>query len=277
MRDWFAAFRQSPGGSNFEQPAPETLKKGVAGCDWCGTIEIIEEIAPHPRDAVGVAGCGTRSDHGDLPHLSHPVSASGVAEKALKNQGRHTCHTCHTPKGDQPHAKGTNNTAIVPSVDEFEERAAIIAEGCGIAQSAATEAAAYEFGFVGADQYCSATVSAWQSAIARLPTPLSTDGQKLLDTARWFLGSPFCEEAIRCGWSELELFGCHERKPLARLDAMGLIPTLAWSKLDAKLRAIDHEAAVLETRSGSQLTHWRFRTENSEAVRFWDHHLLVGE
>ena len=277
MRDWFAAFRKSPDEADLEQPERNSPEKGVAGCDTCGTVEITEEIGSHPDSASGVAECGTRGVHSDLPHASHPIPLSGVAAKVVKNQGGHTCHTRHTPNGNEPLTKPVKEARAVPSVEEFEERAAIIADTCGIAQAEVAGQAAGNFGFGSSEDYCLNTLSFWQKKIELLPAPICADGRKLIECSRSFLDSSYSLQAIKHGWTELELFGCHERAPLKRHDAMGLLPVLAWSRLGTKLIAIDHEKAVLETKSGSQLTHWRIRSAWTEAVVIWDHPLLVGD
>ncbi len=277
MRDWFAAFRKAPDGSNLEPPEQVVSNKGVAGCDTCDTIEIVEEIAPHPDKASGVTECGTKDDRRVMPHVPHPIPRSGVTAKVQENQGCHTCHTCHTVKCNEPFAGDAKKFRIARPAEDFHGQASGIAGEKGIGQFAATGIAPFEFGYVSTDRDFLSGVSNWQSALATLPSPVSLEGQKLLNATRWFLGSPFCEDAIHCGWKELELFGCHERAPLTRQDAMGLIPTLAWSKLDAKLRAIDHQSAIVETRSGAQLTHHRLRTGEHESVVFWDHPFLVAD
>jgi len=254
-----------------------TVTIGSHQCDTCGTVEIIEEIESHPGNEPRVAECGTSDADKDLPHVSHPIPLSGVAAKVLKYQGGHTCHTRHTPNGNEPLTKPVKEARAVPSVEEFEERAAIIADTCGIAQAEVAGQAAGNFGFGSSEDYCLNTLSFWQKKIELLPAPICADGRKLIECSRSFLDSSYSLQAIKHGWTELELFGCHERAPLKRHDAMGLLPVLAWSRLGTKLIAIDHEKAVLETKSGSQLTHWRCRSAWTEAVVIWDHPLLVGD
>lgn len=74
-----------------------------------------------------------------------------------------------------------------------------------------------------------------------------------------FLSSPHVIKAVGLGWDELELLGLldsqHTTAPLRRFDAMGLVPSLALSRLGARLMEMEAEQAILKTRSGSRLVY----------------------
>jgi hypothetical protein len=116
--------------------------------------------------------------------------------------------------------------------DDPEERAAIIAEGAGVPR-------------------------AWAESYAALCTMPPPSGfsrerwQRVIDVIGAFLDR-WAGEAIRCGWSDLDVFGAHERAPAARFDCMGLVLLLDR----CEVIAIDRDGADLVTAAG---VHQRFR------------------
>ena len=70
-----------------------------------------------------------------------------------------------------------------------------------------------------------------------------------------FLAGPFAERASALGWTALDLFGCDDSRPLARLDRAGLI----WLLNGRKLVALTAEMAVVQTRTGTRQTYRRPR------------------
>jgi hypothetical protein len=60
-------------------------------------------------------------------------------------------------------------------------------------------------------------------------------------------------EAIRCGWSDLDVFGCHDTAPTARRDAMGLVLLLDG----CEIVAIDPDGADLVTAGGGRQRFYR--------------------
>ena len=79
------------------------------------------------------------------------------------------------------------------------------------------------------------TIENWRSQIGSLPVPDNHNGLHIGTIALHFLSSPHVIKAVGLGWSELELFGLfdsqHPTAPLRRHDAMGLVPSLALSRL----------------------------------------------
>ena len=171
------------------------------------------------------------------------------------------------------------------------ERAAILAEGAGLSQDDATEAAARELTGGTQAAFVAATVARWRTEIERLPPAITADGEKLLTAARAFLASPWAAQAVAAGWGELELFGVHVRNA-RRLDAMGLVPFLAWSTHRCEVGAFGASGATLRTlasvlstivpivrprdRLGATQTFRRFPGGLHEAVPFWEHAALIG-
>jgi len=79
------------------------------------------------------------------------------------------------------------------------------------------------------------TIENWRSQIGGLPVPDHPTGLHIGTIALHFLSSPYIVKAVNLGWDELELFGLfdsqHPTAPLRRHDAMGLVPSLALSRL----------------------------------------------
>ena len=71
-------------------------------------------------------------------------------------------------------------------------------------------------------------------------------------------------EAIRCGWSDLDVFGCHQNVPTARFDCMGLVLLLDR----CEIVAIDLDGADLVTASGAR-QRFRRRPLPTETVPLW--------
>jgi hypothetical protein len=114
-----------------------------------------------------------------------------------------------------------------------DERAALVAEGAGVPR-------------------------AWAEGYAALCTMPPPSGfwpdrwQRIVDATGAFLDR-WAGEAIRCGWSALDVFGCDERAPTARFDCMGLVLLLDR----CKVVAVDRDGADLVTASGARQRFYR--------------------
>jgi hypothetical protein len=70
---------------------------------------------------------------------------------------------------------------------------------------------------------------AWQRGVRRLDIDRPPKGvpcdrwRTFVAAAARFLACPFAERASALGWTALDLFGCDDSRPLARLDKAGLI------------------------------------------------------
>jgi hypothetical protein len=76
--------------------------------------------------------------------------------------------------------------------------------------------------------------------------------QQIVDATGAFLDR-WAGAAIRCGWSALDVFGCHDTAPAARFDCMGLMLLLDR----CKVVAIDRDGADLVTASGARQRFYR--------------------
>jgi hypothetical protein len=119
------------------------------------------------------------------------------------------------------------------SLDDVEERAAIIEEAADAPRR-------------------------WAQGYAALCTMAPPSGfsperwHRVVDAAGMFLDR-WGAEAIRCGWRDLDVFGCDEGAPAARFDCMGLALLLDR----CKVVAIDQDGADLVTASGARQRFYR--------------------
>ena len=60
-------------------------------------------------------------------------------------------------------------------------------------------------------------------------------------------------EAVRLGWTDLDLFGVDDDRPYTRIDGLGLVPALEG----CKIVALSAEGAILETPAGVRQSYRR--------------------
>jgi hypothetical protein len=110
----------------------------------------------------------------------------------------------------------------------------------------------------------------WVAAFSALPLPRAPGDvplrrwRQFVGNARRLLEDGTLDEAVRLGWTTLDLFGCDESKPFARVDQMGLI----WFIQGDHLVSMSSSAAIIETVSGARLT-YRRKTEGAGQVAVW--------
>jgi hypothetical protein len=87
---------------------------------------------------------------------------------------------------------------------------------------------------------------------------------RIIDATGVFLDR-WAAEAIRCGWTDLDLFGCNPDRPDSRFDCMGL--TLMLDRCE--IVGIDEHGADLITLTGA---HQRYRRRRlpPDTVALWD-------
>jgi hypothetical protein len=88
--------------------------------------------------------------------------------------------------------------------------------------------------------------------------------QLILD-ARRLVESGRIEAAAAHGWTALDLFGCDEGSPFARIDQMGLI----WFIRGGRVVSVSSSAAIIETASGARQT-YRRKSEGIGQVAVWE-------
>ncbi len=121
------------------------------------------------------------------------------------------------------------------------------------------------------------TVARWLASIEALPAPCSPQGERLLRIAHAFLASPLAPMAALADWTDAEIFGVCPDWPSRRIDRLGLVPLVSWSRLPgSKVIEVNALGAVILTRLGSLQTFKR-ETVAPEAVPFWQCPALIGE
>jgi hypothetical protein len=87
--------------------------------------------------------------------------------------------------------------------------------------------------------------------------------QRIVDAAGVFLDR-WAADAIRCGWSDLDVFGADADRPDARFDAMGLV--LLLDRMEVV--GIDPDGADLVTETGTR-QRYRRRPLPANTVSLW--------
>jgi hypothetical protein len=105
------------------------------------------------------------------------------------------------------------------------------------------------------------------AALSTMPAPTgftSPRWQRIIDAAGVFLDR-WANEAVRCGWSDVDLFGVNPDRPDARFDAMGLVLLLDR----CKVVGIDEGGADLVTTTGDP-QRYRRRPLPADTVSLWE-------
>ena len=134
----------------------------------------------------------------------------------------------------------------VVDTDELDERAALIEFGANVPRRWAEGYAAL----------CSMTPPAGFS---------SERWARIVDAAGVFLDR-WAADAIRCGWSDLDVFGCDRDRPDARFDAMGL--ALLLDRM--AVVGIDPDGADLIATAGGAKLRFRRRPLPQNTISLWD-------
>jgi len=111
---------------------------------------------------------------------------------------------------------------------------------------------------------------AWAEGFAALSSIPAPDGfsperwQRIVDATGAFLDR-WAADAIRSGWTDLDVFGCDPTRPDARIDAMGLVLLLDR----CEVVAIDEAGAELVTATGAR-QRFRRRPLPPGTVSLWE-------
>jgi hypothetical protein len=165
---------------------------------------------------------------------------------------------------------------MLPDLTELDERAAIIAEGCGIGHDDAAAQALAEFGFVSLDELAASWFAGWSREIRRLSDPADRHWATLKTASLMFLTTPHARAALQTGWSEIELWGVPPMDD-ARwcFGSKGLLPAVAWAPWPrTRLSAVDADGADIVTGSGGRLRHRRTCQDVTGAMPWWRHPAL---
>jgi hypothetical protein len=105
------------------------------------------------------------------------------------------------------------------------------------------------------------------AAMSVMPAPAGFSPERwcrIIDAAGVFIDR-WAGDAVRCGWSDLDLFGAHPDRPVARFDAMGLVMLLDRRTIVG----IDADGADLVTQTGAR-QRYRRRPLPADTVSLWD-------
>ena len=157
-----------------------------------------------------------------------------------------------------------------PTVDTFEERAAMLSGDGEIYRNEAVTLAAREYGFASHDEFCHTKIAEWAGKLTVIPSDLPSEILKLYMRTRLFLRERHAFTAVKLGWDEISLFGIFPGKGMERrLDAQGLVPGIALACRDYTIMSIGNDAAMVRAVSGGALRHPRFQSGAQYAVVWW--------
>ena len=142
-------------------------------------------------------------------------------------------------------ARVTPDQPVVIHADDLDERAAPIEEGAGVQRS-------------------------WAEGYAALCAMSPPSGfwperwRRVVDATGVFLDR-WADTAIACGWTDLDVFGCHPDRPAARFDCMGLVLLLDLREVVG----VDDCGADLVTNTGAK-QRFRRRPLPRGTVTLWE-------
>ena len=153
----------------------------------------------------------------------------------------------------------------------YHERFAIVTEAGDVTE---TEAHATAQDEVSSDieTLASQQIAFWQQKLQLLPEPKDQWLAKLVPGCRAQLHADWVIDAAVFGWTDVELFGLHPTAPNVRVEAMGLVVSIACSPFSrpVEVSSLTSADAVLQTGTGARLRYSRFKA--TERVPIWKHH-----
>ena len=155
-------------------------------------------------------------------------------------------------------------------ISDYAECIAICLKTGDVAEDDAHRIASEQCGAT-QDELAARQVSYWCQRIESLPEPADHRLSKIRYIALEFLALPWMLQAATLRWTAPELFGLHRVAANVRIEAMGLVPSLALSKLRPpfQVSSITATVATVVTGSGATLTHRRLRPNLGSPV--WEH------
>lgn len=169
--------------------------------------------------------------------------------------------------------------AVPPCPATVIERAALIEDGDGCGRAEADTRALAEFGLASWRRLADAHAAVIRAELERLPAPTCRDGHRLLNVTSEFLGTEHWPRAVACGWPLVDLFGVHAQAPAVRIEAWGVIATLALSSLSpVGFAQITTNEITLACRSNcTRLVHRPGRHGMCASLVWWRCTALIGE
>ena len=151
----------------------------------------------------------------------------------------------------------------------YHERLAICLAD-GITEDDARRIAGAETG-ADLDALARRQVEFWRAKIATLGTPTDKRLAGIRAAGLVCLAEGWVQDAAALGWNDAELFGLHRDAPTVRIEAMGLITSLALTPFRPPLTiaALTSATATIRTGTGATLTCARFHPGIGAPV--WTH------
>jgi hypothetical protein len=233
----------------------------ATAANWREKLRQTEALAPDPSPRVSAktvktakSGALTVRDEafdsfGSFDNASEYIADDNpnlVLRKPVEGQGLDMALECPDALPVPSGASFGDQPRVLPTPDDFEERAAIVEYGAGVPR-------------------------AWAEGFARLDTCCRPRGfskaqwQQVIDDGGRFLDGGWAQKAAAIGWTATDIFGVHPLKPRVRFDAMGLVSLIRGGDvIDVQV-----DRAVIRMPTGNNLTYY-LRRHFSEAVTLWE-------
>ena len=207
-----------------------------------------------------------------IPRVQRAATVARIATVAVANAREANAGADAGPVRQPQPSRTVPSIASDPSdlINDYIERIAICSEAGDVAEDDAHRIAIEQCGAT-LDELAARQVAYWRQRIEALPEPTDRRLSNVRRIALDHLAQPWTHQAAKFGWTAAELFGLHRAAADVRVDAMGLVSSLALSKLRPPLQVVDitSVAATVSTRSGAVLTHFRLRPNLGPPV--WEH------
>ncbi len=156
-----------------------------------------------------------------------------------------------------------------PTVDTFEERAAMLSGDGEIYRNEAVTLAAREYGFASHDEFCHTKIAEWAGKLTVIPSDLPSEILKLYMRTRLFLRERHAFTAVKLGWDEISSSAYSLAKAWS---AARRARPRAWHSARLPgytIMSIGNDAAMVRAVSGGALRHPRFQSGAQYAVVWW--------
>ena len=200
------------------------------------------------------------------------ATIAGIATVAVANPTEAKTGTPAVPVGllQTSWCRPIGATDFSDLIHDYAERIAICSEAGDISEDDARRIATEQCG-APLDELAARQVSYWHRRIKALSEPTDRGLSKVRCIALDCLAQRWTHQAAALGWTDAELFGLHHEAPTERIEAMGLVSSLALSVLrhPLKVMGIKDAAATVRTGNCALLTHCRFRPNLGPPI--WEH------
>lgn len=155
-------------------------------------------------------------------------------------------------------------------IEAYHERVALCLDAGDVSDRQARSIAENEVGS-DIDHLAGLQIAHWRHQLDSIYCIDSPWFTRILSSCILQLNEGWILTAVSMGWTDSELFGLNSNAPKIRIEAQGLVTSLAASKFKApkQVTQVSDQSATIETGSGAQLKHYRFRSNLGMPI--WDH------